>query len=80
MPSFALNRDVMLLNGILSADQMRECFGPIGLLATRIPRKCFELMYSVMLPPPAEHENPNRPPTAHEVLTSVAFMKGNYSF
>ena len=55
---------------------MRDFFSPVTLLCNRVPRLYFEAMYSVLLPKPADHENPNRPPTAHELLTSVAFMKG----
>lgn len=76
MPSFVFNRAEMLLNGILPVDQMRECFSPVALIATRVPRICFEAMYSVMLPKPAAHEDEDRPPTPHELLTAVAFMKG----
>ncbi|KAK0425776.1 hypothetical protein QR680_009379 [Steinernema hermaphroditum] len=76
MPSFALNRCEMLLNGILPADQMRDHFGPIDLLSMRVKRSAFEKVYSVTLPKPANHEDPDKPPSAHEVLTSIAFMRG----
>lgn len=55
---------------------MRDHFSPIQLLANRIPRRHFEALYSVLLPKPADHELTTRPPTAHELLTTVAFMKG----
>nr|CDJ92505.1 GTP-binding protein and Ribosomal protein L27e domain containing protein [Haemonchus contortus] len=38
MPSFAFGRNEMFLNGILPVDQMRDHFGPIALLLSRIPR------------------------------------------
>uniref|UniRef100_A0A915BVA9 Large subunit GTPase 1 homolog n=2 Tax=Parascaris univalens TaxID=6257 RepID=A0A915BVA9_PARUN len=76
MPSFAFSRSEMLLNGVLPVDNMREHFAPIALLASRIPRRYFETTYSVMLPKPAEHEHPESPPTAHQLLTSVAFIRG----
>ena len=55
---------------------MRDFFSPVQLLCNRVPRTYFEALYSVLLPKPADHEDPNRPPTAHELLTTVAFMKG----
>lgn len=76
MPSFVFSRAEMIFNGILPADQMREYLRPIALLASRVPRRCFELAYSIMLPKPAEHEDKNRSPTPHELLTTVAFIKG----
>lgn len=57
-------------------DQMRDFFSPTQVLCNRIPREHFEAQYSIMLPKPADHEEPNRPPTAHELLTTVAFLKG----
>ncbi|KHN76558.1 Large subunit GTPase 1 -like protein [Toxocara canis] len=76
MPSFVFNRAEMLLNGILPVDHMREHFEPIALLASRVPRFVFEKAYSVMLPKATEHEQDSQPPTAHELLTSVAYMRG----
>uniref|UniRef100_A0A0M3IWS2 Large subunit GTPase 1 homolog n=1 Tax=Ascaris lumbricoides TaxID=6252 RepID=A0A0M3IWS2_ASCLU len=76
MPSFAFSRSEMLLSGVLPVDNMREHFAPIALLASRVPRRYFETTYSVMLPKPAEHEHPESPPTAHQLLTSVAFIRG----
>ena len=55
---------------------MRDFFSPVHLLCSRVPRTYFEALYSVLLPKPADHEEQNRPPTAHELLTSIAFMKG----
>ncbi|KAK6061010.1 ribosomal L27e protein [Cooperia oncophora] len=69
MPSFAFGRNEMFLNGILPVDQMREHFGPIALLLSRIPVSFFEHTYSVMLPENSE-------PSALNLLTSIAFMRG----
>jgi large subunit GTPase 1 len=55
---------------------MMDYFSPIQLLCNRIGRRVFELLYSIMLPQPAEFEDPNRSATAHELLTSLAFMRG----
>ncbi|VDO62639.1 unnamed protein product [Haemonchus placei] len=69
MPSFAFGRNEMFLNGILPVDQMRDHFGPIALLLSRIPVSFFEQTYSVMLPENSE-------PSALNLLTSIAFMRG----
>lgn len=49
------------------------------MLCNRVPRKWFEARYGVLLPKPLEHEDANRPPNAHELLTTVAFMRGYMS-
>ncbi|KIH68098.1 ribosomal L27e protein [Ancylostoma duodenale] len=69
MPSFTFGRNEMFLNGILPADQMREHFGPIALLMSRVPVSFFERVYSVMLPESSK-------PSALNLLTSIAFMRG----
>lgn len=69
MPSFAFGRNEMFLNGILPVDQMREYFGPVGLLLSRIPVSFFEREYSVMMPE-------NTEPSAANLLTSIAFNRG----
>ncbi|CAD5210074.1 unnamed protein product [Bursaphelenchus xylophilus] len=76
MPSLGFSPAEMLLNGILPVDQMRDCIPPIQLLCNRVPREALESLYSILLPKPADFEDPNRPPTAHEFLTTLAFMRG----
>uniref|UniRef100_A0A914CFL0 Large subunit GTPase 1 homolog n=1 Tax=Acrobeloides nanus TaxID=290746 RepID=A0A914CFL0_9BILA len=76
MPSFGFNPSEMVLNGILSVNHIRDYYSPTQLMCNRIPRRYLESLYSILLPRPAEHEDPNRPPTAHELLTTVAFLKG----
>lgn len=55
---------------------MKDCFSPIQLLINRVPRRQFEMAYSILLPNFVDHEINNLPPTPHELLTTVAFMKG----
>ncbi|CAI4224235.1 unnamed protein product [Auanema sp. JU1783] len=69
MPSFTFGRQEMFLNGILPVDQMRDHFAPTALLLSRVPGSFFEKTYSIMLPEP---ENPS----PHDLLTSLAFMRG----
>lgn len=66
-------------SGILPVDHMRDHYTPIQLLCNRVPRHYLEQLYSILLPKPADHEKNDRPPTAHELLTTLAFLKGYMS-
>lgn len=72
MPSFVSTKAEMILNGILPIDQMRDHVPAITLLATLIPRHVLEDLYGFMLPAPTEGEDPDRPPTAEELLNAHA--------
>lgn len=74
MPSFVCTKSEMILNGILPIDQMRDHVPPITLLGTLIPRHIIEDLYGIMIPPPLEGEDPDRPPTAEEILNAYACM------
>lgn len=71
MPSFVCTKEEMILNGILPIDQMRNHVPAVTLLATLIPRHVLEDLYGFMLPVSSE-ENPNRAPTAEEILNAHA--------
>lgn len=75
MPSFALSRSEMILNGILSIDHMREYLSPVELLLTRIPHRYFEKIYSVMLTS-VDDDDRETIPSAHDLLTAIAFIRG----
>lgn len=74
MPSFVCTKAEMILNGILPIDQMRDQVPPITLLGTLIPRHVIEDLYSIMIPLPIEGEDPDRPPTAEEILNAYGCM------
>lgn len=76
MPSFALSRSEMILNGILSIDHMREYLSPVELLLTRVPRRYFEKIYSVMLTSIANGDEETL--SAHDLLTAIAFIRGDF--
>ncbi|VDM09612.1 unnamed protein product, partial [Wuchereria bancrofti] len=70
MPSFALSRSEMILNGILSIDHMHEYLSPVELLLTRVPRRYFEKIYSIMLTSTADNDsNEESLLSAHDLLT-----------
>lgn len=76
MPSFALSRSEMILNGILSIDHMREYLSPIELLLTRVPRIYLEKIYSVMLTNIIDDDDDEKRLSAHDLLTAIAFTRG----
>ncbi|XP_060829287.1 large subunit GTPase 1 homolog [Bombus pascuorum] len=76
MPSFVCTKSEMILNGILPIDQMRDHVPPITLLGTLIPRHIIEDLYGIMIPPPLEGEDPDRPPTAEEILNAYGYNRG----
>ncbi|XP_078038431.1 nucleostemin 3 [Augochlora pura] len=76
MPSFVSTKAEMILNGILPIDQMRDHVPPITLLGTLIPRHVIEDLYGIMLPLPIEGEDPDRPPTAEEILNAYGYNRG----
>ncbi|CAL1681350.1 unnamed protein product [Lasius platythorax] len=76
MPSFVSTKAEMILNGILPIDQMRDHVPAITLLATLIPRHVLEDLYGFMLPVPTEGEDPDRAPTAEELLNAHGYNRG----
>eukprot|EP01101_Sappina_pedata_P001499 TRINITY_DN11581_c0_g1_i1.p1 TRINITY_DN11581_c0_g1~~TRINITY_DN11581_c0_g1_i1.p1 ORF type:complete len:571 (+),score=295.70 TRINITY_DN11581_c0_g1_i1:121-1713(+) len=74
-PSLIASHAEMLLNGLLPVDQMGDPLPPIELMCERIPKVTFELLYGIILPKPRDHEDPNRRPTAQELLQTYAFNR-----
>lgn len=70
MPSFVCTKADMILNGILSIDQMRDHVAPVTLLTTLIPRHVLEDLYSLLLPVSQEAGNADRPLTTEELLNA----------
>lgn len=70
MPSFVCTKADMILNGILPIDQMRDHVPPVTLLGTLMPKYVLEDIYGIMLPIPVEGEDPDRSPTAEEILNA----------
>ncbi|CAK9801195.1 Large subunit GTPase 1 homolog [Anthophora quadrimaculata] len=76
MPSFVSTKAEMILNGILPIDQMRDHVPPITLLGSLIPRHVIEDLYGIMIPLPPEGDDPDRPPTAEEILNAHGYNRG----
>ncbi|XP_030751131.1 large subunit GTPase 1 homolog [Sitophilus oryzae] len=76
MPSFVFTKAEMILNGILPIDQMRDHVPPVNLVTSLIPRHVIEDKYGIMIPKPLEGEDPDRSPTAEELLNAYAYNRG----
>ena len=74
-PNVVSSKAEMIVNGILSIDQLKEPMPPISILTNRIPRHVFEMFYSICLPKP-ESEDENQMTTAEELLTTYGFSRG----
>lgn len=78
-PSFVSTKGELILNGVLSIDQMRDYVEPINLLIHHIPREVFEVFYGVELPKPKEGQDPNRLPFAEELCSAYASIYSHSS-
>jgi len=75
-PTLSTSKADLVCNGLLPIDQLRDFVTPVDLICERIPKYHLEELYSVVLPDPKEHEDPNRPPTGNEFLSAYGFMRG----
>ncbi|NXT60630.1 LSG1 GTPase, partial [Chaetops frenatus] len=83
MPSFVSTKAEMICSGILPIDQMRDHVPPISLISfawayvcQHIPRNILEATYGISIIRPREDEDPDRKPTAEELLTAYGYMRG----
>uniref|UniRef100_W5KLP4 Large subunit GTPase 1 homolog n=1 Tax=Astyanax mexicanus TaxID=7994 RepID=W5KLP4_ASTMX len=80
MPSFVSTKAEMICCGILPIDQMRDHVPAISLISSQysltIPRTVLEGTYGFNIIRPREDEDPDRPPTAEELLAAYGCMRG----
>lgn len=76
MPSFVSTKAEMICSGILPIDQMRDHVPPVSLVCQHIPRNILEATYGINIIRPREDEDPDRKPTAEELLTAYGCMRG----
>uniref|UniRef100_A0A674GQC0 Large subunit GTPase 1 homolog n=2 Tax=Taeniopygia guttata TaxID=59729 RepID=A0A674GQC0_TAEGU len=76
MPSFVSTKAEMICSGILPIDQMRDHVPPVSLVCQHIPRNILEATYGINIIRPREDEDPDRKPTAEELLTAYGYMRG----
>ncbi|KAM7387926.1 hypothetical protein PAMP_024135 [Pampus punctatissimus] len=76
MPSFVSTKAEMICSGILPIDQMRDHVDYVSSLCQTIPRDVLEGTYGINIIRPREDEDPDRPPTAEELLMAYGYMRG----
>ncbi|NXA53982.1 LSG1 GTPase, partial [Nothocercus julius] len=81
MPSFISTKAEMICSGILPIDQMRDhkipsWFPSLAYVCQHIPRNVLEATYGINIIRPREDEDPDRKPTAEELLTAYGCMRG----
>ncbi|KAI6063199.1 Large subunit GTPase 1-like protein isoform X1 [Aix galericulata] len=82
MPSFISTKAEMICSGILPIDQMRDhlkstrWFPSLAYVCQHIPRNILEATYGISIIRPREDEDPDRKPTAEELLTAYGYMRG----
>ncbi|NWI20298.1 LSG1 GTPase, partial [Crypturellus soui] len=80
MPSFISTKAEMICSGILPIDQMRDhkinWFPSLAYVCQHIPRNILEATYGINIIRPREDEDPDRKPTAEELLTAYGCMRG----
>lgn len=70
-PNFVSSRAEMIVNGILSIDEMTNHVAPVNLVARLFPRNVFEEMYGIMLKRESE-----APLDSEELLTAYGLARG----
>ena len=56
---------------------MRDCIDPANCISIRIPRRILEAIYGITIIRDLDvFDDPNRPPTAHEMLSAYCKVKG----
>lgn len=76
MPTFVSTKAEMVTSGVLPIDQLTDCIAPTTIICNHIPRDVLESMYGIMLPIPTDEVYPDRNPTAYELLTAYARIRG----
>eukprot|EP00884_Botryococcus_braunii_P020481 jgi/Botrbrau1/7116/Bobra.0165s0133.1 len=76
LPRSASSKGDLVAAGVVPIDRLTDVREPAAVIAQRIPRALLESTYTMRLPHPAPHEDPNRPPTAAELLRAVAASRG----
>lgn len=76
MPSFVSTKAEMICSGILPIDQMRDHVPAVSFVCQTIPRQVMEGTYGINIIRPREDEDPDRPPTAEEMLMAYGYMRG----
>ena len=75
-PNFATTKAELVCSGVLPIDQLREFYGPTGLVAQRIPKVFLEAIYGMHIDTRPLEEGGTGFPTALEILRAYATARG----
>jgi len=76
-PSFMNSTGEMLCAGILPFNQMRDYTDPATVIASRVPKHLLDAAYGMKIVKELDiMDNPDRPPTASEMLCAYCKVKG----
>lgn len=75
-PQYAASKEDLVAAGVMPIDQLTDGRAAVDVIARKIPKKQIEETYGIKLPPPASHEDPDRPPTAGEVMRAYCLRRG----
>lgn len=75
-PQYAASKEDLVAAGVMPIDQLTDGRAAVDVIARKIPKKQIEETYGIKLPTPASHEDPDRPPTAGEVMRAYCLRRG----
>ena len=75
-PQFAETRAKMVANGVIPINTLTEIRAPVDAVVRLFPPHALEAFYKMRLPPKRVGEDPDRPPTAEEVLRCISLVRG----
>lgn len=76
MPSFAVSKADLLLNGILPIDQMVDHVPAVNLVLSRVPCHVLEKNYGIRFSREADSESSDFTPTVEQFLNAYGYMRG----
>lgn len=75
-PSFVNSKAELVVNGILPIDQLQDSESPVELVCHRVGRSALEALYHLNLPPAEEWEDPDKGPSAYDLLEAYGALRG----
>lgn len=76
LPQFAHSKAEMVAAGVIPIDRLTDIRAPVAAVAAKVSRDQLEKVYGLKLPKVPVGEDPNRSPTANELLRSLALSRG----
>jgi large subunit GTPase 1 len=76
LPRYAASKAEMVAAGVIPIDRLTDMRAPVEVVAQRVSRAQLEQVYGLRLPAVGQHEDPNRLPTAAELLRAHALSRG----